>query len=112
MLPQALLGLMGSEFTGMVPCFSKWAGVLQIDGLGSQVMELSLEAEGSWGMLFLGLPWIRPSDLEALRGSDRSCLFFFPPNAHISLGYGVQGVVGPVITGRRPGRQSLLPASS
>lgn len=28
MLPQALLGLIGSEFTGMVAGFSKWAGNL------------------------------------------------------------------------------------
>lgn len=28
MFPQALLGLMGSEFTGMVACFSKWVGNL------------------------------------------------------------------------------------
>lgn len=38
-------------------------------------MGLSPEEKGSWEMLFLGLSWIRPSDLETLGGSDRSCVF-------------------------------------
>lgn len=48
--------------------------ILQTDELGSHVMGLSPRAEGSCEILFLGLSWIRPSDLKALGGADGSCL--------------------------------------
>lgn len=64
MLPQPLLGLMGSEFTGMVACFSKRAGNLADRWVRVPCNRTFPGREGSWKLLFLGLSWMRPTGLN------------------------------------------------
>lgn len=72
MLPQPLLGLMGSEFTGRVACFYKWPGNLADRWVRVPCGRTFPGMEDPWQMLFLGLSWVRPTGLEPWRGAERS----------------------------------------
>lgn len=67
MLPQALLGWMGSEFTGMAACFSKWAGNLAGTWVRVPCDRTCPRARALSGALLAQALW--------LGGTDGSCLF-------------------------------------